>query len=267
MSPMPCGAARSNGSTYGTRKSAISLPGRKRCSPVVTACAGSCGPGSLHFINGLFESHRNRAPVVLIASQVTNDEVGFDFPQEVDFKPIYQHCSVFCEEIRSPAHIDATHLGRRHPITFGAVGDVKATVEALLPRITPRTDRRFLDECLDRYARAVARANRRAKVGRSGAIHPQYPAALISKYAAEDAIFAADAGSPTVWLLRHVQANGRRRTIISLTHGTMANAMPQALGAKKALPQRQVISLSAGQPRPSQSCPRPGEHHPVFDRA
>jgi thiamine pyrophosphate-dependent acetolactate synthase large subunit-like protein len=233
----------------------------------LTACAGSCGPGSLHFINGLFESHRNRAPVVLIASQVTNDEVGFDFPQEVDFKPIYQHCSVFCEEIRSPAHIDATHLGRRHPITFGAVGDVKATVEALLPRITPRTDRRFLDECLDRYARAVAHANRRAKVGRSGAIHPQYPAALISKYAAEDAIFAADAGSPTVWLLRHVQANGRRRTIISLTHGTMANAMPQALGAKKALPQRQVISLSAGRPRPSQSCPRPGEHHPVFDRA
>ena len=144
---------------------------------------------------------------------------------------------------------------------------MKATVEALLPRITPRTDRRFLDECLDRYARAVAHANRRAKVGRSGAIHPQYPAALISKYAAEDAIFAADAGSPTVWLLRHVQANGRRRTIISLTHGTMANAMPQALGAKKALPQRQVISLSAGRPRPSQSCPRPGEHHPVFDRA
>jgi pyruvate dehydrogenase (quinone) len=68
----------------------------------LTACAGSCGPGSLHFINGLFESHRNRAPVVLIASQVTNDELGFDFPQEVDFKPIYQHCSVFCEEIRSP---------------------------------------------------------------------------------------------------------------------------------------------------------------------
>jgi pyruvate dehydrogenase (quinone) len=68
----------------------------------LTACAGSGGPGSLHFVNGLFESHRNRAPVVLIASQITNDEQGFDFPQEVDFTPIYRTCSVFCSEIRSP---------------------------------------------------------------------------------------------------------------------------------------------------------------------
>jgi pyruvate dehydrogenase (quinone) len=119
-----------------------------------------------------------------------------------------------------PADRLEPHLGRRHRITFGAIGDVKLTVEALLPRITPRTNRRFLDECLDRYARAVAHADRRAKVGRSGVIHPQYLAALISKYAAEDAIFTGDAGSPTVWLLRHVQANGRRRTIISLTRGT-----------------------------------------------
>ncbi len=63
----------------------------------LTACAGSCGPGSLHFINGLFESHRNRAPVVLIASQITSDEQGFDFPQEVDFASIYKSCSVFCD--------------------------------------------------------------------------------------------------------------------------------------------------------------------------
>src|SRR5580700_11585088 len=69
----------------------------------LTACAGSCGPGSLHFINGLFESHRNRAPVVLIASQITSDEQGFDFPQEVDFAPIYKSCSVFCDEVRTPA--------------------------------------------------------------------------------------------------------------------------------------------------------------------
>src|SRR5271170_6724944 len=68
----------------------------------LTACAGSCGPGSLHFINGLFESHRNHAPVVLIASQITTDELGFDFPQEVDFTPIYRTCSVFCSEIHSP---------------------------------------------------------------------------------------------------------------------------------------------------------------------
>jgi pyruvate dehydrogenase (quinone) len=67
----------------------------------LTACAGSCGPGSLHFINGLYESHRNRAPVVLIASQITRDEIGFDFPQEVDFKRVYESASVFCDEIRS----------------------------------------------------------------------------------------------------------------------------------------------------------------------
>src|SRR5580693_2941195 len=65
-------------------------------------CAGSCGPGSLHFINGLIESHRNRAPVVLIASQIVRDELGFDFPQEVDFKSVYRSGTVFCEEIRTP---------------------------------------------------------------------------------------------------------------------------------------------------------------------
>jgi pyruvate dehydrogenase (quinone) len=69
----------------------------------LAACAGSCGPGSLHFINGLFESHRNRAAVVLIASQVVRDELGFDFPQEVDFKSVYASCSVFCDEVRTPA--------------------------------------------------------------------------------------------------------------------------------------------------------------------
>jgi hypothetical protein len=68
----------------------------------LTLCAGSCGPGSLHFINGLYESHRNRAPVVLIASQIVRDELSFDFPQEVDFKSVYKAGSVFCEEIRTP---------------------------------------------------------------------------------------------------------------------------------------------------------------------
>jgi pyruvate dehydrogenase (quinone) len=365
----------------------------------LTACAGSCGPGSLHFINGLFESHRNRAPVVLIASQIISDEQGFEFPQEVDFAPIYKQCSVFCEEIRTPAQarrktamaaqaalskrgvavlivpvdvskahapdepafavhvaqpvirpgdadleriaavlnagervsiyggsgcqdahdqvvaladrlkapvahtsrakdfleydnpfdvgltgifgtaagyhalmacdtllllgcdfawrqfypaharivqvdVDPTHLGRRHPVEIGVVGDVRATLEALMPRLTPRQDRRFLDDCLDRHKSAVHALDKRAAVGRGGAIHPQYLAHLIDRHADDDAVFTADGGSPMVWLLRHVRATGRRRTIISLTHGTMANAMPQALGAKKAAPGRQVISLS-----------------------
>jgi pyruvate dehydrogenase (quinone) len=70
----------------------------------LTAVAGSCGPGSLHFINGLYEANRNRAPVVLIASQVVRSELGFDFIQEVDFKSVYKGCSVFCEMILTPEH-------------------------------------------------------------------------------------------------------------------------------------------------------------------
>ena len=365
----------------------------------LTACAGSCGPGSLHFINGLFESHRNRAPVVLIASQITTDELGFDFPQEVDFAPIYKLCSVFCDEVRTPAQarrktamaaqaalskrgvavlilpvdvseahapdepafavhvsqsvihpgdadldriaevlnagariaiyggsgcqgahdqvvaladclkapvahtsrakdfieydnpfnvgmtgvigtaagyhalmacdtllllgcdfawrqfypdharivqidIDPTHLGRRHPVEIGVVGDVRATLEALIPRLTPRQDTSFLDDCVKRHEDAFRMLDKRATIGRGGAIHPQYLTHLIDQYAADDAVFTADVGSPMVWALRHIRATERRRTILSLTHGTMANAMPQALGAKKAAPNRQVISLS-----------------------
>ena len=70
----------------------------------LTAVAGSCGPGSLHFINGLYEGNRNRAPVILIASQVVRRELGFDFIQEVDFKAVYQGCSVFCEMVVTPEH-------------------------------------------------------------------------------------------------------------------------------------------------------------------
>lgn len=365
----------------------------------LSACAGSCGPGSLHFINGLFESHRNRAPVVLIASQVTSDERDFDFPQEVDFIPIYKQCSVFCAEVRSPAQarrkaamaaqaalakrgvavlvlpvdvsmqkapeqpafsvhlakpvtrpsdaeldriadilnssnrfaiyggsgcegahdeivaladkmkspvahtsrakdfleyanpfnvgmtgvmgtaggyhtlkhsdtllllgcdfawrqfypdnarivqidIEPTHLGRRHPIEVGAVGHIKETIAALLPRLKPRTNRGFLDDCLARHDKAVAALDKRASPQLFGKIHPQYIATLIDKHAADDAIFTADGGSPMVWLLRHIKANGKRRTLTSLTHGTMANAMPQSLGAKRAFPNRQVISMS-----------------------
>ncbi|MFN4161532.1 MAG: thiamine pyrophosphate-binding protein, partial [Stenotrophomonas sp.] len=68
----------------------------------LTACAGSCGPGGLHFINGVFETNRNRAPMVLIASQVVTAELGMEFPQEVDFKAVYASCSVFCEQVHSP---------------------------------------------------------------------------------------------------------------------------------------------------------------------
>jgi pyruvate dehydrogenase (quinone) len=365
----------------------------------LTACAGSCGPGSLHFINGIFESHRNRAPVVLIASQVNSNELGIDFPQEVDFQRIYRGCSVFCELLANPgearrlttlaaqaaltkrgvavlivpgdisavevedgpaysvhipspvirpsdaeldriaailneggciavyagvgcqgalgqvvrfcetlkapmAHtsrakdfveadnpynvgmtgvfgskagyhavtqcdtlvllgcdfawrqfypkdariiqidLDPTHLGRRHPVEVGVVGDIAATLDALQPRLKTQEDRTFLDARLSDHEQVEKEHAHQERPGKDGLIHPQQLTRLIDAHADADAMFTADGGSPMVWLLRHVRANGRRRTLLSLLHGTMANAMPQALGLKKAFPDRQVISLS-----------------------
>ncbi|HEX5307214.1 MAG TPA: thiamine pyrophosphate-dependent enzyme [Dyella sp.] len=365
----------------------------------LTACAGTCGPGSLHFINGLFEAHRNRAPVVLIATQVATGEMGMDFPQEVDLKPIYDTCSHFCCYVHSPAQArrvtalaaqaalnkhgvaviivpgdisameveeglpfrphqprpvlrpsdeeldaiaqrinagkrvtlycgsgcegaeqeivalaakikapvahtsrakdfiepnnpynvgmtgilgvpsgfraidacdtllllgadfawsqfypheatiiqvdsDATHLGRRYPVDLGVVGQVKETLQALLPRLHAREDHGFLRNSLRHRESTLERRHDEEHAGHDGLIHPQYLTGLIDKHAADDAIFTADGGSPMVWLLRHIRSNGKRRTLTSLVHGTMANAMPSALGIKKALPQRQVISLS-----------------------
>jgi pyruvate dehydrogenase (quinone) len=101
----------------------------------------------------------------------------------------------------------------------------------------------FLDECLKHHRKAVASQGKHAKIT-EGLIHPQYLAETIARYADVDAIYTADDGSPMVWCLRHIPSTGQNRTILSLTHGTMANAMPQALGGKAAFPDRQVISLS-----------------------
>lgn len=365
----------------------------------LTVCAGSCGPGSLHFINGLYESNKNGSPVVLIASQLSNEQAGYvDFPQYVDFKEIYKSCSVYCEEIKAasqvrhimtlacqaainkrgvavvimpsniseqfveaglpfrvhcpnpvitpsleelhqikelinthkkvtiyagigaqhahdevvalaakikapvvhtsrakdfieydnpynmgmngmygnkagvnsisnsevlvllgtdfafaqfyPKHakiiqidIDATHLGRRYPIEIGAVGNVAPTLKALLPLLDEKTDTAFLDECLALKKLSDELRKKEERVGKDGLIHPQYLAALLNKYADDDAFFTGDAGSSKIWMLRHIDANGKRRMLCSLLHGTMANSMPQALGIKKAFPDRQVIAL------------------------
>src|SRR5260221_13286018 len=109
--------------------------------------------------------------------------------------------------------IDPTHLGRRHPVELGVVGDIKATVAALLSRVKARSERGFLNDCVARHDKAMETLEKRATV-HEGKIHPQYLAALIDRHAAQDAIFTADGGSPTVWLLRHVKANGKRRTLI-----------------------------------------------------
>ena len=140
--------------------------------------------------------------------------------------------------------IDPTHLGRRHPIEVGVVGDIAATLDALQPRLKAQEDRKFLDARLKDHAEVEKDHAHQERPGKDGLIHPQHLTRLIDKHADADALFTADGGSPMVWVLRHVRANGRRRTLVSLLHGTMANAMPQALGLKKAFPDRQVISLS-----------------------
>ncbi|CAM1651013.1 thiamine pyrophosphate-dependent enzyme [Bartonella apihabitans] len=377
---------------------ALAAGGEAYLTGELSACAGSCGPGSLHLINGIYESNRNRAPVVAIASQLSTEVIGSEWPQEVDFPALYSHCSVFCEQILNPeeaqritveacqaaltkrgvavivlpvnvsmqtvSHVtqysvhrpnpvvrpsdseleqvashlnkgkkvaiyvgsgvkgahdevvalaaklkapighsskskdfieydnpynmgmngmlggkpgfdmvehcdtllllgtdfaytqfypdkatiiqvdeDGTHLGRRHPVNMGLIGDVKSTAAALLKYVDEKTDTAFLDQCLKTKAEAEKAEAKETAVSKS-IIHPQYLVSLINQYANDDALVTGDCGSPMVWLLRHFKTNGKRRTLASLSHGTMANALPQAIGFKKAYKDRQVISLS-----------------------
>ncbi|MFC3651121.1 thiamine pyrophosphate-dependent enzyme [Dyella humi] len=364
----------------------------------LTACAGSCGPGSLHFINGLYEANRNRSPMVLIASQVMMNDLGFEFIQEVDFKTVFKECSVFCDMILTPdqarkkavmacqtalakqgvavlivpvdishaevhedfpyrvhhskptitpnseeideiakilnagkkitiyagsgcenaleeiravadvlkapvAHtsraksflehdnpfnvgmtgilgskagynaildcdtllllgadfawrqfypdkakivqidIDPTHLGRRHHITFGAVGDIKPTLRALLPCLEENDDASFQEEYVGRFKEAMASWKSHLVPGHNDTIPGSYLTSVINRYADDDALIAGDDGTPIVWAIRHITANGKRRIFGSLLHGTMATALSSALGLKKAAPERQVIAM------------------------
>jgi pyruvate dehydrogenase (quinone) len=364
----------------------------------LTAVAGSCGPGSLHFINGLYEANRNRAPVILIASQIPRAEIGFDFIQEVDFKRIYENCSVYCDMILTPdqarrkaviacqtaiakqgvavlilpvdvadadavsepsyaihqnkpvvrpnetdldhiarllatgnrvaiyagsgcrhahdeivalaeklkapvAHtsrgkdsieydnpycigmtgiiggaagysalldcdtllmlgadfawrqfyperaniiqvdIDPTHIGRRHPVALGVVGDIKDTVAALLPRIAEKSDSSFLSKYVSQHRRAHEKLSEHMSPGGKGKISGIYLTSIIDRLADQDTLFASDDGTSTVWLHRHVRANGKRRMQASLLHGTMGGGVATALGLKKSHPGRQVIAL------------------------
>jgi pyruvate dehydrogenase (quinone) len=136
-------------------------------------------------------------------------------------------------------------LGRRAAVELPLIGDVKATIEALLPRLRTGKDRRFLDKAKRHYASAREGLDDLAEPRDGDShIHPQYLTRLVSELASDDAVFTADVGTPTVWAARYLRMNGRRRLLGSFNHGTMANAMPQAMGAQAAFPGRQVISLS-----------------------
>ena len=141
--------------------------------------------------------------------------------------------------------IRGSQIGRRHPVDVALVGDVKATASALLGRLSRTEDRAHLEDARDHYARTRAKLDDLAVPARDGQpIHPQYLARLLDRAAAQDAIFTVDVGSPVVWAARYLTMNGRRRLIGSFTHGSMANALPHAIGAQAAHPGRQVISFS-----------------------
>jgi pyruvate dehydrogenase (quinone) len=136
-------------------------------------------------------------------------------------------------------------IGRRTPVDIGVVGDVRATLAVLTPLIKEKRDRSHLDQATQHYRKARNGLDDLA-VGATGKrpIHPQQIAKAISDHAAADAIFTCDVGLPTVWAARYLAMNGQRRLIGSFWHGSMANAMAQTIGAQKAFPGRQVISLS-----------------------
>ncbi|MBN8883850.1 pyruvate dehydrogenase (quinone) [Salana multivorans] len=137
------------------------------------------------------------------------------------------------------------NLGRRTPIDLGLVGDVRDTAEALLPLLRERTDGKHLDSSLAHYAKAREDLDELAVNDRNRTpIHPQYVARLVSELASDDAVFIPDVGSPTVWAARYLRMNGRRRLIGSFNHGSMANALPHAIGAQSAFPERQVVALA-----------------------
>jgi pyruvate dehydrogenase (quinone) len=141
---------------------------------------------------------------------------------------------------------DATRLGRRTPLELAVHGDVAATLRAVLPLVEQKPDRSFLDQMLREHARALEHVvdAYTQDVEHHVPIHPEYAAALLDDVAADDAVFTVDTGMCNVWAARYVTPNGRRRVIGSFLHGTMANALPHAIGAQMAHPGRQVISMS-----------------------
>jgi pyruvate dehydrogenase (quinone) len=367
----------------------------------LAVCAGSCGPGNLHLINGLFDCHRNRVPVVAIAAHIPSTETGSGYFQETQPQILFKECSHYVELVtdasqvpriietaireavtkrgvavivisgdialreagpqkpsqnlvpRAPtllAHDDdvsalakllndskrvtllcgagcagahdevialaaalkapivhalrgkeyvewdnpydvgmtgligfssgyhameacdtllmlgtdfpyrqfypehariaqvdirGENLGRRCRLELGVIGEVKSTAARLLALLDERTEEAHLQGALQQYKKARAGLDALA-LGSSKhhRIHPQLVAQAISDVAGEDAIFTCDVGEPTVWAARYLRMNGKRRLLGSFLHGSMANAMPQAIGAQTACPGRQVISMS-----------------------
>jgi pyruvate dehydrogenase (quinone) len=161
--------------------------------------------------------------------------LGTDFP----YRPFYpERVPIIQVDVR------ADHIGRRVPVDVPLVGTVSDTIDALLPRLSVHGDSAHLDRMTAHYRRARGRLDRLATEGRGSPLHPQFVAAAIDRLATDDAIFIPDVGTPTVWAARYLSMNGRRRLLGSFTHATMANAVPQGIGAQAGQPGRQVVALA-----------------------
>src|SRR5229473_2854887 len=366
----------------------------------LAVCAGSCGPGNLHLINGLYDCHRSRVPVLAIAAQIPSAEIGSGYFQETHPEQLFAQCSHYCELVSHPdqmprvleiaiqtaisrrgvsvvvipgdvalqetegraprasfpkpetrvcpsedelnqlaavlntaerptilggagcagAHDELTalagklkapivhalrgkefieydnpfdvgmtgllgfssgyhammncdvllmigsdfpyqqffprqativqidvrgeQLGRRTKLDHGFIGDAKTTIGALLPKLVQNDFDEHLKDSLDHYRKARKGLDELATDGQGKKpIHPQYLARLLDELAAKDAIFSCDVGTPTIWAARYLRMNGQRRLLGSFTHGSMANALPQAIGAQVSHPGRQVIAM------------------------
>jgi pyruvate dehydrogenase (quinone) len=162
--------------------------------------------------------------------------LGTDFP----YRPFFpEKVPVIQVDVRPE------QIGRRVPVDVPLVGTVKDTIEGLLPLLTVKSDTEHLDQMTDHYRRARADLDRLASPAKPGApLHPQFVGAAIDRLANDDAIFIADVGTPSIWAARYLHMNGKRRLLGSYVHGSMANALPQAVGAQSCQPGRQIVTLT-----------------------
>ena len=162
--------------------------------------------------------------------------LGTDFPYQQFYPP---NAYIIQVDIRGE------QIGRRTKVDLGLVGDVRETLVAVKPLLNQKSHKGHLRASLDHYKKSRKDLDSYA-VGEPGRtpIHPQYVARIINDVAAHDAIFTCDVGTPTLWAARYLKMNGSRRLLGSFSHGSMANALPQAIGAQEAFPKRQVICLS-----------------------
>lgn len=163
--------------------------------------------------------------------------LGTDFPYAQFYPP--RGVPVVQVDVRGE------NIGRRVPVEHALVGTVSDTLEALAPKLTGNADDAHLTTMRKHFLKRRKKLDELAKPGRGrGPLHPQHVTARVSDLATDDAIFTCDVGTPTVWAARYLEMNGRRRLLGSFSHGSMANALSQAMGAQASHPDRQVVALA-----------------------